>query len=115
MYILTRVVIDKNTIPISYMKVFGYERNEIRKIYLTATTMVVVVSLLICIPIEIVLFKATLVFLSSMIEGYIEFYLPTYVYIAIIVIGLLSYYAVNAIHLRNINRIPMSEALKNRE
>lgn len=115
MYILTRAVIDKNTIPISYMKVFGYERNEIRKIYLTATTMVVVVSLLICIPIEIVLFKATLVFLSSMIEGYIEFYLPTYVYIAIIVIGLLSYYAVNAIHLRNINRIPMSEALKNRE
>lgn len=115
MYILTRVVIDKNTISISYMKVFGYERNEIRKVYLTATTIVVIASLVICIPLEIVLFKATLVLLSSMIEGYMEFYLPAYVYVEIIVIGLVAYYAINALHMRSINKIPMTEALKNRE
>ena len=109
------VVIDKNTISISYMKVFGYERNEIRKVYLTATTIVVIASLVICIPLEIVLFKATLVLLSSMIEGYMEFYLPAYVYVEIIVIGLVAYYAINALHMRSINKIPMTEALKNRE
>ena len=115
MYILTRVVIDKNTVSISYMKVFGYERKEIRKIYLTATTMVVIASLVMCIPLEIALFKATLVFLSSMIEGYVEFYLPAYVYAEIVVIGLAAYYVINALHMRSINKIPMSEALKNRE
>lgn len=115
MYILTKVVIDKNTISISYMKVFGYDRNEIRKVYLTATTIVVIASLVICIPLEIALFKVILVFLSSMIEGYMEFYLPAYVYVAIVVIGLGAYYVINALHMRSINRISMSEALKNRE
>ena len=32
MYILTRAVIDKNTIPISYMKVFGYDNREVGKL-----------------------------------------------------------------------------------
>lgn len=115
MYILTRVVIDKNAISISYMKVFGYEQKEIKKVYLTATTMVVIASLVICIPLEIELFKGTLVILSSMIEGYMEFYLPAYVYVEIVVIGLLAYYGINALHMRSINKIPMTDALKNRE
>lgn len=115
MYILTRVVIDKNALSISFMKVFGYERNEIRKVYLTATSIVVIASLIVCIPIEVWMFKFTLVFLSSLIEGYIEFYLPTYIYAEIIVIGIVAYYAINALHVRSINKIPMTDALKNRE
>ncbi|MGN0495518.1 MAG: hypothetical protein ACI4GW_04765 [Lachnospiraceae bacterium] len=55
MYIKTKLVIDKNALSISYMKVFGYEEREIRKLYLTATTFVVVVSLIVCIPLEIAL------------------------------------------------------------
>jgi len=115
MYIMTKVVIDKNALSISYMKVFGYEPGEIRKLYLTATTIVVAVSLIICIPLEIWLFKLTLVFLSSMIEGYMEFYLPTSVYIEIVVIGIVSYLCINALHIRTLNKIPMTDALKSRE
>lgn len=115
MYILTKVVIDKNAICISYMKVFGYKPKEIRKLYLTATSIVVIVSLVICIPIEIALFKAVLVVLSSMIEGYLEFYLPNYVYGEIIVIGIVAYFVINAVHVAGINKIPMTDALKTRE
>jgi len=115
MYILTKVVIDKNALSISYMKVFGYEAKEIRKLFLTASTIVVVVSLVVCIPLEIYLFKLTLVYLSSMIEGYMEFYLPSKVYIEIVVIGIVSYLAINLIHIRDLNKIPMTDALKNRE
>lgn len=115
MYVLTKVVIDKNALSISYMKVFGYEQKEIRKLYLTATTIVVLASLIICIPVEVALFKGVLVFLSSMIEGYVAFYLPGSVYIKIILIGIVSYMCINAIHVRGIKRIPMTEALKNRE
>lgn len=115
MYILTKVVIDKNAISISFMKVFGYERKEIRKVYLTATTIVVAASLIICLPIEALMFKAVLIFLSSLIEGYMEYYLPLYVYIEIVVIGLLAYFGINALHIRSIEKIPMTDALKNRE
>lgn len=114
-YIMTKVVIEKNTIPIAYMKVFGYESSEIRKLYLTATTIVVFTSLVVCIPLEIWMFEETLVFLSSMIEGYISFYLPFRVYVEIVVIGVLAYFFINTLHIAAVKKIPMTEALKNRE
>lgn len=114
-YILTRVVIDKNALSISYMKVFGYNAGEIRKLYLTSTTIVVIASLIVCIPIEIALFKATLVVLSMLIEGYMAFYLPTWVYIAIIAIGVAAYFFINGLNIISVKKISMTEALKNRE
>ncbi len=115
LYIMTKVVIEKNALPISYMKVFGYHPGEIRKLYLTATTIVVITSLFVCIPLEIWLFKEVLVFLSSMIDGYIAFYLPMRVYLEIILIGMAAYLGINAIHIHSVKKIPMTEALKNRE
>lgn len=115
LYIMTKVVIEKNATPISYMKVFGYEPKEIRKLYLTATTIVVIVSLVVCIPLEAWLFKETLVILSSMIDGYISFYLPVRVYIEIVVIGIVAYMCINGLHVFSVNKIPMTDALKNRE
>ena len=114
-YIMTKVVIEKNALSISYMKVFGYHPGEIRKLYLTATTIVVITSLIVCIPLEIWLFKLVLVFLSSMIDGYIAFYLPVSVYIEIIVIGIIAYLFINTLHVYSVKKIPMTEALKNRE
>lgn len=115
MYILSKTVIEKNAIAISFLKVFGYNDKEINKVYLNATAIVVVVSLAICIPLEIVLFKLSLVYLSSLIEGYMEYYLPMYVYAMVIVIGIVAYFAINAFHVFKIRKIPMSIALKNRE
>ena len=115
MYILTKTVIEKNAIPISYMKVFGYNNKEIGKLYLNATTIVVCASLFICIPVEALCFKYILVYIGSMIEGHIPFYLPAWVYIGIILIGIVAYFAINTLHIKKINKISMSEALKNRE
>ncbi len=115
MYILTKTVIEKNALAISFMKVFGYDNKEIGKLYLNATTITVMVSLFICIPVEVICFKYILVYVASMVEGYISFYLPAWVYVAIIVIGIVAYFAINALHVRKVKRIPMSEALKNRE
>lgn len=115
MYILTKVVIDKNALSISYMKVFGYEPKEIRRLFITPSTVVAMISLLVCLPLEALTFKWILIFLSSLIDGYLDFYLPIYVYILIIVIGVVTYGLITLLHLRSINKIPMSDALKNRE
>ena len=115
LYIMTKVVIEKNAIPISYMKVFGYKSFEIHKLYLSTTTIVVFTSLIVCIPLEIWLFKEVLILLSSLIDGYISFYLPVSVYIAIVVIGIAAYLFINMLHVASVKKIPMTEALKNRE
>ena len=115
MYILTKTVIEKNALSISFMKVFGYENNEISRLYLRATTITVLASLVVCIPIEVWCFKYTMVYVSSMVEGYMPFYLPGWVYAAIILIGIAAYFAINAFHIKKVKSIPMSEALKNRE
>ena len=115
MYILTKTVIEKNAVAISFMKVFGYSNKEIGRLYLNATTITVIVSLFICIPVEILCFRFILVYIGSMIEGYLPFYLPMWLYVAIILIGIVAYFAINTLHIRKVRRIPMSEALKNRE
>ena len=45
MYILTKLVLDRNTNYMSFLKVIGYNSQEIAKIYLKATALVVVFSL----------------------------------------------------------------------
>ena len=115
MYILTKTVVEKNAIPISFMKVFGYNDKEIGKLYLNATTFTVIVSLVVCIPVEALCFKYVLIYIGSMIEGYIPFYLPMWLYVSIIGIGIVAYFAINALHIRKVRKISMSEALKNRE
>ena len=115
MYILTKTVVEKNAIPISFMKVFGYNDKEIGKLYLNATTYTVIVSLVVCIPVEALCFKYVLIYIGSMIEGYIPFYLPMWLYVSIIGIGIVAYFAINALHIRKVRKISMSEALKNRE
>lgn len=115
MYILTKTVIEKNAISISFMKVFGYNGKEISQLYLHATTITVLVSLFICIPLEALCFKGAMIYIASMVEGYIEFYLPPWVYIAIIVTGIVAYFIINTMHVYKVKKIPMSAALKNRE
>ena len=97
------------------MKVFGYNDKEIGKLYLNATTFTVIVSLVVCIPVEALCFKYVLIYIGSMIEGYIPFYLPMWLYVSIIGIGIVAYFAINALHIRKVRKISMSEALKNRE
>lgn len=115
MYILTKIVIDKNVINISFMKVFGYESKEIRRLFLNASTFTVMISLLLCIPLEILLMKVLLIYAMSDIEGYLPFYLPRYLLIEVVLTGMISYLIINIRHIRKVNRIPMSDALKNRE
>ena len=44
-----------------------------------------------------------------------DFYLPVSVYVKIVLVGVIAYFGINALHLGKVRRIPMNEALKNRE
>ena len=115
MYLLTKVVIEKNAVNMSLLKVLGYENKEIKKVYLKITTIVVILSLIICLPIEIQVMKVLFDFAFLKIEGYLPFYIPNYVYLEIVGIGLVSYLVINFLHVRKVNNIDLSLALKERE
>jgi putative ABC transport system permease protein len=59
--------------------------------------------------------KVLLIYAMSDIEGYLPFYLPRYLLIEVVLTGMISYAIINIRHIRKVNRIPMSDALKNRE
>lgn len=115
MYLLTKVVIEKNAISISFLKVFGYNDSEIRRIYLNANAWVVILSLVICIPIELLAFKGAMYYALILMEGYLPFYAPWYLVPSIVLIGIAAYFTISGVLVRKIRRIPGSEALKNRE
>ena len=114
-YVLTKIVVDKNTKNISFMKVMGYRAKEIRRLYLTSNTFTIIISLLISMPIIFQLLRVVFIYVYTQLNGYIEPYLPLYTYLSVFALGLLSYFIINAIHVRRIKKINMGLILKNRE
>jgi putative ABC transport system permease protein len=115
MYILTKLAIDKNTVCISFMKVFGYQNKQIGKVYLRSGTLTVIASLILCLPLESLAAKASILAAMNKTSGYIEPYISWYIYLIIVAVGLASYFIINTIHIIKVNKIKMTEALKNRE
>lgn len=115
MYVLTKVIIEKNALNISLMKVFGYNNKEIKRLYLNATGVAVILSLFLVMPIEQLTFGFIMKYAMSRIEGYIEVFIPKHVFTIVIGIGILTYFIINKLHIHKINKIPMSDALKDRE
>lgn len=114
-YILTKIVVDKNTQNISFMKVMGYQDKEIKRLYLSATTIAVLGSLVVSLPIISMVLKKVFLLMFVRINGYLEPYLPMYLFGLVVCSGFVVYLAVNFIHMKRVRRIEMAEVLKNRE
>lgn len=116
MYILTKHIIEKNAMSISMTKILGYTGGEIARLYLVMTSIVVIGSLLLAIPITSAFLRW--VFTSVMytqMTGYIPYIISNSCFIKMFVMGVASYVIVCAILMFKINRIPKSDALKNVE
>ncbi len=114
-YILTKIVVDKNTQSISFMKVMGYQDKEIKKLYLSATTLAVVVALLISLPIICNVLKWAFLLIFVRMNGYLEPFIPIHLLGLVALFGFIVYLAVNFLHLKRVQKIEMAEVLKNRE
>lgn len=115
-YLLSRIIIEKNAQSISMTKILGYTNGEIGRLYIISTTIVVVLFLLISLPIEAEFMKILFFeFMMTSITGWITFYIDPMIYVEMFVIGLATYAVVAALEYRKISRVPMDEALKNVE
>ena len=115
MYILTKLVMDRNVTNMSFLKVMGYDDKEISKLYLKASAIVVVISLIICAPFSYYLMDVLFKFAFMRFTSYIEMYMPYYLHIVVFVVGLLVYSLVNFILNRSIKKVDLGESLKESE
>ena len=115
-YLLSKVIIEKNAQAISITKILGYTDGEISRLYILSTSLVVVICLLLSLPIERqimeVLFREMML---SSISGWITMWVDPMIYVKMMAIGIATYAVVAVLEFRRIRHVPMDEALKNVE
>ena len=115
-YILSKIIIEKNAQSISMAKILGYTGVEIARLYIRATTVVYLVCFAATIPLVTVLIRYLMKMMIRMeMTGWIDLYVGWPVYVEMIILGVLSYAVVALFEYRKIGRVPMDEALKNAE
>lgn len=116
LYLLSKIVIEKNAQSISMSKILGYSNLEIAKLYIVPTSVVTALLLILTLPIEESLMKVifTEIMMTSM-SGWIPFYVSPTLFPQMFAIGILTYAVVAWIEYRKVRKIPMEEALKNVE
>ena len=115
-YLLSKIIIEKNAQSISMTKILGYTNGEISRLYIMSTSIVVVLCLLISMPIEAAAMKVLFreVMLQS-ISGWIALWIDPMIYVKMFGAGFVTYAVVALLEYRRIRKVPMSEALKNAE
>ena len=114
-YLLTKLIIEKNATAISMVKILGYEDKEIRSLYLTSTTWVVILSILLSLILSTWTIHGIYGYLMESFSGWLTLYLEPVVYPEMFAMGMGAYILVAILQFRRIRKIPMDIALKNVE
>ena len=114
-FILTKIIINKNRLSIAYLKIFGYTRREISLIYIMPTTVVLILTFILSWPLQ----KKLLGYISfvafSKFAGYFELAISNALFFKAFGYALLIYILVCIGQVYNISKINYGEVLKNRE
>lgn len=114
-YLLTKMIIENNKVSISMVKILGYTSKEIQKMYVHATTIVILISTLLSFGITTWILSYAFKIVFEKYAGWLPFYVEGSVYIKMFIMTVISYLFVMMIQMRKIKKIPMDEALKNVE
>lgn len=115
MYLLSKLIIEKNSSSISMVKILGYNNYEVGRLYILATSIVVVISVALSIPISVLTMKSVFKVMMSGYTGWFNFYIAPKIYLEMFLAGTLSYAVIASLQLFKIKKIPLDEALKNME
>ncbi len=114
-YLLAKIIIERNEHSISMVKILGFQNREIGALYIIPTAMVVIIFALIGFVagygLMLWLFK---IFLMNF-DGYFAYYMTVGSMILSVVYLLIGYAFVSVVDIIRIKRIPMDVALKNVE
>ena len=115
-YLLSKIIIEKNAQSISMTKILGYTNREISQLYILSTTIVVIICMIVSIPlVRWGLGHIFYVMLLQSFTGWLPLHTEPELYVEMFIIGMVTYAIVAILEYRKIKRVPMDEALKNVE
>lgn len=112
MFLLTKLIVEKNTTSISMVKILGYSNREISRLYVTSTTIVVVLSVALSMGLSVVIMNYLFrVFMEEM-SGWISCYYAPHIFPVMFILNITVYVVISFFMMAKIKKIPMDEALK---
>ena len=114
-YLLTKVIVEKNENSISMVKILGYYNNEIASLYLLSTTVVVIISAIISALLGTQSLELVWHIILYRMDGWLPAYVPFSSYFYMVLMVIAAYLIVMFIDYHRIKKIPMDQALKNVE
>lgn len=112
MFLLTKLIVEKNTTSISMVKILGYSNREISRLYVTSTTIVVVLSVALSIGLSVIIMNYLFrVFMEEM-SGWISCYYAPHIFPVMFILNIIVYAVISFFMMAKIKKIPMDEALK---
>lgn len=114
-YLLTKIIIEKNENAISMTKILGYKNQEIASLYMSTTTVILLASDALGIALGSVVMSTVWEKMMSRFSGWYTFRIGSAGYAKMFLFILVGYLIVMCFDFIRIKRIPMDEALKNVE
>lgn len=114
-YLLAKIIIEKNAQSISMAKILGYLDSEINRLYVMTTTIVVLISIAVTIPISNAIISMICKAVFADYAGWLPYYVPNTIFAEMFAGGVITYAVVAFFQMRKIKKIPMTDALKNTE
>ena len=115
LYLLTKQIIEKNSVSISMTKVLGYYNKEINSVYIRTTTVCVMIMSVVCVYLGTLLVDKLWRAIMTEMSGWFTFSVK--ISDVLISVGgtVLVYLLISLADMKRIKKVPMTEALKNAE
>ena len=114
-YLLSKIIIEKNAQSISMTKILGYTNGEINGLYVMATSLVVIGSFILTLPIVNIAIKYVFAIAFSEYSGWLPYYVPFPIFVKIVLCGICAYAIIAFLQMRKVKKVPLEMALKNVE
>ena len=114
-FLLTKLIIERNENPISMTKILGYTNREIAGIYLNATTIMVILSEIIAVFLAVRIMEIIWKHMIMRMNGWFGFVITKEGIARMMAFVFIGYLIVMLMDFRRIRKVPMDEALKNVE
>lgn len=114
-FLLSKIIIEKNAQSISMAKILGYTNKEISNLYIKSTSIVVITAFLITLPITNAIMGEVCTIMLAEFPGYISYYVPFMEFVKIAVLGIVAYSVVAFMQFKKVKKINLNLALKNIE
>lgn len=115
MYLMMKVMIDRSAFSISLMKVFGYRRGEIRRLYLDGNFYIIILGALLGVPVAKWCMDLLFPYFISNVAIGMDLQFPPMLYGMIYGGILICYLVINFLLMGRLNKLVPAEVLKNRE